>query len=603
MGSSLPIQRLINVSVNLTPQPAQMQNLNNLLILGASDIINVFERLRNYNSITQVAADFGTTSPEYLAAVLWFEQSPQPTVLSIGRWAQTATAGKLLGATLSAAGQAIAAWNAITTPGFLANIDGIPYAISPASFAAQTNLNGVAAAIQTALAASEASTTCVWNSVYNRFEFESGTTGIASSFNYTAASAAVGNAAFSGQPAPADTLTLGGTAITFVSALTTGIQCLIGTNLAATLANLATLVNGSADVNLVKFKAVVNPLNIAVYFVAKTPGIGGNSLTMAKLSTVITLTNMAGATASDISVMLAATATSSGAYVAAGIAAESAAASVAIFDNMFGQGWYALQMPTAVDADHLNVAAYIEAATNKHYYGVTTQEPAVLVATDTTNIAYKLQQLNYNRTMVQYSSSNPYAVASALARMLTTNYNGNNTVIALMYKQEPGITAETLAASQVSALESFNANVFLAYNNNTAIFEQGTSASGNFIDTVMGTDWLALDIQTSVYNLLYTSPNKIPQTDAGNGQIANTIESVCSQGVTNGLLAPGVWQSNGFGSLNTGDFLAKGFYVYTPPIASQSSTLRATRASVVFQVAAKLAGAIQTVNVIINVNR
>jgi hypothetical protein len=187
--------------------------------------------------------------------------------------------------------------------------------------------------------------------------------------------------------------------------------------------------------------------------------------------------------------------------------------------------------------------------------------------------------------------------------MLTTNYNGNNTVIALMYKQEPGITAETLAASQVSALESFNANVFLAYNNNTAIFEQGTSASGNFIDTVMGTDWLALDIQTSVYNLLYTSPNKIPQTDAGNGQIANTIESVCSQGVTNGLLAPGVWQSNGFGSLNTGDFLAKGFYVYTPPIASQSSTLRATRASVVFQVAAKLAGAIQTVNVIINVNR
>ena len=605
MGSSLPISRLINVSVNLTPQPAQMQNLNNLLILGASDVINVFERLRNYNTVAQVAADFGTTSPEYLAAVLWFEQSPQPTVLSIGRWAQTATAGKLLGATLSAAGQAIAAWNAITTPGFLATIDGIPYAISPASFSAQTNLNGVAAAIQTALAASEAGTTCVWNSVYNRFEFESGTTGIASSFNYIAASSAVGNAAFSGQPAPADTLTLGGTAITFVSALTAGVQCLIGASLAATLTNLAALINSSADVNLVKFKATVNPANTALYLVAKTAGVGGNALTMVKTSTAITLsaTTLLGATTSDISVMLAATSTSSGAYVAGGIAAESAAASVAIFDNLFGQAWYALQMPTAVDADHLNVAAYIEAANNKHYYGVTTQEPAILVATDTTNIAYQLKQLNYNRTMVQYSSSNPYAVVSALSRILTTNYNANNAVIMLMYKQEPGIAAETLAASQVSALESFNANVFLAYNNNTAIFEQGTSASGNFIDTVMGTDWLALDIQTSVYNLLYTSPTKIPQTDAGNGMIANTIESVCSQGVTNGLLAPGVWQSNGFGSLNSGDFLPKGFYVYAPPIATQSSTLRATRASVVFQVAAKLAGAIQTVDVIVNVNR
>ena len=106
-----------------------------------------------------------------------------------------------------------------------------------------------------------------------------------------------------------------------------------------------------------------------------------------------------------------------------------------------------------------------------------------------------------------------------------------------------------------------------------------------------------------MYNLLYTSPTKIPQTDAGNGLIANAIESVCSQAVTNGLVAPGVWQSAGFGSLSTGDFLPKGFYVYVPPISSQSPTLRATRASVVFQVAAKLAGAIQTVNVIINVNK
>ena len=85
--------------------------------------------------------------------------------------------------------------------------------------------------------------------------------------------------------------------------------------------------------------------------------------------------------------------------------------------------------------------------------------------------------------------------------------------------------------------------------------------------------------------------------------LTNTVEAVCSQAVTNGLLAPGVWTSGGFGSLSMGDFLPKGFYVYAPPIASQNSADRAARKSVPIQVAAKLAGAIHTVNVLINVNQ
>jgi hypothetical protein len=192
---------------------------------------------------------------------------------------------------------------------------------------------------------------------------------------------------------------------------------------------------------------------------------------------------------------------------------------------------------------------------------------------------------------------------SALARIMTTDYTANNTVITLMYKQEPGIVPETLNETQVNNLEAKNGNVFVAYNNNTAIIEPGVCFSGDFLDTVIGTDWLALNIQTDVYNLLYTTPTKIPQTDAGNHQIATTIANRCSQGVTNGLLAPGVWNQAGFGSLKQGDYLPDGFYVYAPPIASQVQADRAARKSVTFQVAAKLAGAIQTVDILINVNR
>ena len=497
MASSLSINRLVNTSVNLTPAGAQAQNISTLLILGTSAVIDIATRMRTYTSLAGVATDFGTTAPEYLAAALWFAQSPQPTLLNIGRWANAATSGQLYGASLSTANQAITTWNAVTSGSFIVSIDGTARTITGLNFATDANLNAVAARIQAAINVTVTGATVQWSASYARFVFTSGTTGTSS----------------------------------VVSFLTTA---------------------GSGT---------------------------------------------------DISGLLGGTSTSSGAYVVPGALAETALTALTLFDVQFGQQWYAVTIIGATSTDRLNCAAYIEAATTKHVYGISTQDANILNAADTTNIAYQLKQLGYNRSIVHYSSTTLHSVCSLLGRILTVNYNGNNTVITLMYKQEPGIVPETLNVNQLNALESFNCNVFVAYNNNTAIIEPGVCSSGEFIDIITGTDWLALDIQTSVYNLLYTSPTKIPQTDAGNHLIATTIENVCSQGVQNGLLAPGVWSTGGFGALNQGDFLPKGFYVYAPAIATQNPADRAARKSVVFQVAAKLAGAIQTVNVIINVNQ
>ena len=109
--------------------------------------------------------------------------------------------------------------------------------------------------------------------------------------------------------------------------------------------------------------------------------------------------------------------------------------------------------------------------------------------------------------------------------------------------------------------------------------------------------------RTDVYNLLYTSPTKVPQTDAGNQLIASVIEAACEAAVNNGYLAPGVWNSAGFGAVKQGDTLSKGYYVYAPAIATQSQADREARKAVPFQVAAKEAGAIHTVDVLVTVNR
>jgi hypothetical protein len=603
MANTLPVSRLVNATITLTQSAAQSQNTSTLLILGTSNVIDPVSRFRTYSDIADLATDFGTSAEEYKAAVLWFEQAPQPASVMVGRWAKTAVAAQLFGATLSAAQQSIAAWNAVTTPAFSITINGSPYTISPASFGTSTNLNGIAALIQTALAAAVAGSTCVWNSTFQQFQITDGMTGVASTLSFATAPTAFGSITFAVNPSAAATITIGGTAVTFVTSLTTGNQILIGATLAATLANAVTFLNQSADVNLSKATYSVNQASTALQIVYKTPGAAGNTFTLAASVATPSGATLTGGSGTDISAMLGMTAASSGAYVSQGIAAESALSAVTLFDQNYGQQWYAVTVPSAIDADHLLIAPYIEATTTKHFYGVSTQEAAVLVASDTTNIAYQLKLAGYKKTAVQYSSSNAYAAVSLLARILTTDYTGNNTVITLKFKQEPGIVAENINTTQANALEAFNCNVFVAYDNNTAIIEQGVCCSGDFIDSVMGADNLAIDIQNAVFNLLYTSTTKIPQTDAGNHLILTTMEQVCAQYVTNGFLAPGTWNSSGFGTLNEGDYMPKGFYVFAPPIATQNQANRAARKSVAFQIAAKEAGAIHSANIAITVNQ
>lgn len=502
MPQGLSVSRVVNVGVNFSPLPAATINFDSLMIVGDSDVINAKDRIRSYNDITAIAADFGTTAPEYLAAQLFFEQKPQPAQLYIGRWVHTATAGLLLCGPLTTDQQAINNWKAITTGSFKIQVDaGVATDVTGINMSGDANLDAVAATIQAAvraLAGEFAAVSVTWDSVYKQFVFKSGSTGSGSS----------------------------------VAALT------------------------------------------------------------------------AAATGADISVMLKGTAATME-ETAQGADVETALEAVTALDQLKTQ-WYGLMFatPDAVDADCLAVAGYIEASSNPHIFRWTTSEAAALTTNDTTSIGYQLKQLGYERTGVDYSSSSPYASASFFGRAFTVDFTQNNSTIILAFKQEPGITAESLTASQADALDANNYTYFAQFNNNTAIIVGGKQANGFYFDEVWGVDWLANRIQTDAYNALYTSPTKIPQTDAGQHLLKTVIESSCGAGVNNGLLGTNlVWNGPAFGQINTGDVLPKGFYVYQPPISSQSAADRAARKSVPFQVAVNLAGGTQSVNISVNVNR
>lgn len=104
-----------------------------------------------------------------------------------------------------------------------------------------------------------------------------------------------GSVAFITNPAVNDTLTLNGTAVTFVASGATGAQVNIGANLAATLANALTVLSGSADTQLVKFTYAVSGNNLNL--TAAATGTGGNALTIATTVAGATITPMAGGAA------------------------------------------------------------------------------------------------------------------------------------------------------------------------------------------------------------------------------------------------------------------------------------------------------------------
>ena len=116
---------------------------------------------------------------------------------------------------------------------------------------------------------------------------------------------------------------------------------------------------------------------------------------------------------------------------------------------------YACVFATATpltDPNHMAIGAYIESTNEKHLYGVTTNAATVLDPANTADIASQFSLGDYTRTMVQYSITNPYAIASIFGRAFSTNFEGSNTTITLKFKREPLVLPEFLTTTQANTL-------------------------------------------------------------------------------------------------------------------------------------------------------
>jgi len=157
----------------------------------------------------------------------------------------------------------------------------------------------------------------------------------------------------------------------------------------------------------------------------------------------------------------------------------------------------------------------------------------ILSIGSTTDIAYVLKAAGYDRTVVLYSADYAAFPDAAVLGMALPYDPGS---ITFKFKELNGITADNLTDTQRSVVFGKNCNVF-DNRGGLAIIENGTCASGEFADVIMGIDWIGSQIQERVYAMLANEP-KVPYTNQGVDAVKAQIRGVLIEAVSRSILRP-----------------------------------------------------------------
>lgn len=200
------------------------------------------------------------------------------------------------------------------------------------------------------------------------------------------------------------------------------------------------------------------------------------------------------------------------------------------------------------------------------------------------------------------SNARKFAAAFA-SRGLSVNYAASNSAITMTYKDLTGVPVDTnISETILNQCEQYGADVYCSIEGLPKVisFKQG----GLYFDELTNQIWLKTSVQTAVANVLFTTRTKIPQTTQGVNTLVNAVNGVLNQGVINGVIAAGEWNSpDTFGVYE--DFMrsirTQGYYTYYVPLAEQSQEDREARKCPLINIAVKQAGAIEHANIIIYV--
>lgn len=221
---------------------------------------------------------------------------------------------------------------------------------------------------------------------------------------------------------------------------------------------------------------------------------------------------------------------------------------------------------------------------------------------DVTNVVWdiKLSSLT-NYRMIYSKANNRKLAASYMARAHVVNFNGENTALTMQLK-ELSVPAEEYTEGELIKAKKVGLDVYTTIKTTPIVL---TSGANDFMDNRYNLIAFADSIQTDLFNLLKATSTKIPQTTRGMNQLIDQAEKTTRGYARAGVFAPGTWSSpDTFGNLETFNraISENGYYWLAGALADQPQANREARESTVMQGAVKMAGAIHSASILINVN-
>lgn len=206
-----------------------------------------------------------------------------------------------------------------------------------------------------------------------------------------------------------------------------------------------------------------------------------------------------------------------------------------------------------------------------------------------------------NFRMLYSKAGNRLLAASYMARTHTVNFNAENSAITMNLKTL-AVPAESYTQTEIDDAKRVGLDLYTTIKDITVVL---TSPANDFVDNVYNLIAYIDAVQTEMFNLLKSTGTKIAQTTPGVNKLVAQGEKTTRRFVRAGVFAPGTWSSpDSFGDIDTFNRNIEqfGFYWLAGLLKDQPQVDRQQRKSPVLQAAVKNAGAIHSVDIIINFN-
>lgn len=576
----MPISDIVNVQITRETQTVSQAGFGTLLILGTNKSFN--DKLRYYANISEVAVDFSSSSPEYIASADVFSQSPRPVRLAIGRrdadnatitvetamspfnYTTTINGTAVTIASAPTVQQSVVVLDAdlVTTNSIAITMNG--NVMTPIVFATShdATMTAIAAAMTLEVGIDVVTVSDANNRTLTVFA-DPNLPGIVNSFVVTLGASQAG-AVITNALQPVSKLTIADTMVTDINGAALGVTATDnddGTySLAADVSGTPyTLGVSTTVINPNEAKVSVTQVEPSTEYVVtingienkytSTPNVQNNEDISTALVSVINTASL-GVTATDnldgTFELLSDTLVSFTLAVSEiilskqfGLIIDPFVASGVVTDDLdaienVNSDWYALASTDRTKSVVLAIAVWVEARLK--IFGTASSDSVIIdsaAGVDVTSIAYSFNSLGYIRNFVMYhqDADSDYPECAWFGRVLPTTPGS----VTWKFKTLSSISYSNLTSNQSTNARNKKANTY-EFIGGVGITREGTMGQGEFIDIIRGVDWLTARIQEFVYALLVNS-DKVPYTNAGIAAVEAEVRRALELGVSNNFIA------------------------------------------------------------------